>query len=37
MFNKNRFEILIIMKFNEENTYKLIYTRYNKKKIEIFE
>ena len=31
MFNKNRFEILIMMKFNKENTYKFTYTRNDKK------
>ena len=31
IFNKNRFKILIIMKFNKRDTYKFIYTRNNKK------
>ena len=31
MFNKNRFEILMIMKFNEKKAYGFIYTRNDKK------
>ena len=31
IFNKNRFEILIIIKFNKKNMYKFIYTRNDKK------